>query len=164
MPCHLRQVSALRQSLTETCLIDLLTTAEIRRGNWDPLCWQDEIVLTWQFSVPSFASDTDVYIREQHKQLPENQYAYLHLEEDDHITTSRLIIVFGTADCLKKLSKFRSNKEIYSPPSVVQNSQIWSADSEIISTCAVFRVLISDTTSFSHALIGEIQGMVSNTI
>jgi hypothetical protein len=138
--------------------------ADTRLGNLDPLRRHNEIVLTWQPSAPTFSSDINVYIREQHKQLPVKQYAYIYLEEECHVKTSRLIIVFGSADCLRRLSEFRSNREIYAPPSGVQDSRTWSVTSEIIfSICAVFRVLIWDTTKFSRNCSLEIEEMVSTT-
>ena len=121
----------------------------------------DEIVLTWQKCAPAFSSDVDVYIWEQHKQLPPKEFVHiLHVPQTDSDAPC-LEFLFRSSASLQIFDYLRRDENVYKRSKISTTDRKWSATSEfILSVLAAFQVMIHDTTQFMRTVQHEIKLMV----
>lgn len=131
------------------------------RGNLDPKQFTDNYIeLAWQAEAPTYVSDFSVYIWEQYKSLPRSQRAVLKLYPRTDTRESALLILFQTSQTLELFSKLRGNSRQQGSTSATAST--WSTNSEVLlSICAVYRVIICETTIFLQGCSVELKKLVS---
>ena len=126
----------------------------------DPTQDDNHILLTWQWKAPEFTTDFDIYISEQYKSLPQNEFADIRIENDHVSGSTTLVLLFHDWFSFHSFSASRSSESMYHA-STPSPGQTWSPKSEIIfSICAVFQLLSQQTVGFLNSCTREMDQMV----
>lgn len=142
----------------------LLPVIAAPRGNLDPKKFADNLIeLAWQAEAPIYTSDFDIYIWEQYTSLPNSQRAVLRLYPGTDTRETALLVLFNKSKSLAHFSNLRGDTQAQGSPST--NTSTWSTNSEILlSISDLYRVIISETTTFLQGCSVELEKMVSRTV
>ena len=131
------------------------------RGNLDPKQFADNhIELAWQAEAPTYTTDFDIYIWEPYKSLSTGQRAILRLYPGTDTRETALLVLFQNSKSLARFSNLRGNSQLQGSTPI--NTSTWSTTSEVLLfICAIYRVIILETTAFLQGCSLELEKLVS---
>ncbi|KAF7539806.1 hypothetical protein G7054_g1899 [Neopestalotiopsis clavispora] len=134
-----------------------------REGNMDPYLKDNEILLHWQVTTPSFSSDWYTYTTEIHKTLPQPQYAKVMFSPKNDQTGCRLLIHFGHLHTLQEFfTRMNKSDAIHvTARTGISGEDHWSPDAVVIlSIICIFQMMIDDTTNFIQRFHQEVKSFI----
>lgn len=118
--------------------------------------FEAKFTFCWQLEVPKYISDLDIYVWQRYRKPPKSQHAYVVRPSLAGQRLQRLII---RLDSTKQMAKFEKQRLAWD--SSTETSRPGSVLDELcLSTLAVFRLIIGDTSNFLEGLNEQLNYVV----